>query len=205
MGSNTILDIIGSSILGGILLLILFRVHSANSDGVFEYNAELMVQTNLVAAVQILEYDFRKIGYCKNWDSIPNPGQAFLSAEKDNITFRSDIDNDGDIDAVKYYLSDVDELANTPNPNDRKLYRQINGNAPQDIAIGLTQFELKYFTSLGSELSSPVASLGQIHTIHIDITLENTFAVAEQYTDSMKHATAFWKQIRLASRNLSNR
>ncbi|MFA8341394.1 MAG: hypothetical protein ACEPO8_00350 [Rhodothermaceae bacterium] len=205
MGSNTILDIIGSSILGGILLLILFRVHSANSDGVFEYNAELMVQSNLVAAVQILEHDFRKIGYCRNWDSIPNPGLAFLSANRHNITFRSDIDNDGDIDAVRYYVGDVSELGSTPHPNDRKLYRQINGEEPQDIAIGLTQFDMKYFTSLGDSLPVPVANLGQIHTIQIDITLENTFAVAERYTDSMKYATAFWRQIRLASRNLSNR
>lgn len=205
MGSNTILDIIGSTILGGILLLILFRVHSANSDGVFEYNAELMVQSNLVAAVQILEHDFRKIGYCRNWDSIPNPGVAFLSADEHRITFRSDIDNDGDIDVVSYYTGDPSELSGTPHPNDRKLYRQINGSTPQDIAIGLTQFDLKYFTTLGSELASPVISLGQINTIQIDITLENTFAVAEQYSDTTKYATAFWRQIRLASRNLSNR
>ena len=205
MGSSTILDIIGASVLGGILLLILFRVHGANSDNVFEYNAELIVQSNLVAAVEILEYDFRKIGYCRNWDSIPNPGVAFLAAEKNRVSFRSDYDNDGDIDVINYYLGPADELSGTPNPRDRKLYRQINGGTPNDVAIGLTQFDLKYFDSLGDEVPSPVANFGLINTIQIDVTLENNFAIYDELTDSSTYATAFWRQIRLASRNLSVR
>lgn len=205
MGSTTILDIIGATVLGGVLLLILFRVHSANSDNVFEYNTELMVQANLVAAVEILEHDFRKIGFCRNWDSIPNPGEAFVAADKHGITFRSDIDNDGDIDQLQYYLGETSELSGTPNPRDMKLYRKVNNETAIDVAIGLTQFDLKYFNSLGVEVPSPVANLGLINTIQIDITLENTFAVYDQLTDTTAYATAFWRQIRLASRNLANR
>ena len=205
MGSSTILDIIGASVLGGILMLMLFRVHGANTDNVFEYNAELVVQSNLVAAVEVLEYDFRKIGYCKNWDSIPNPGVAFLEADKNRISFRSDYDNDGDIDVITYYLGPTSELSGTPNPRDRKLYRQVNSETPGDVAIGLTQFDLKYFSSLGDEVPAPVANFGLINTIQIDITLENNFAIYDETTDSSTFATAFWRQIRLASRNLSNR
>jgi hypothetical protein len=164
-----------------------------------------MVQTNLVGAVQILEHDFRKIGFCRNWDSIPNPGQAFLAADKQSITFRSDLDNDGDIDQLRYFISDPSEMSKTPNPRDVKLYRQVNSETPVDVAIGLTQFNLKYYNALGGEITTPVAILGEINTIQIDITVENVFSVTEQYQDTAKYATAFWRQIRLASRNLANR
>ena len=78
MGVSTILDIVGSMIVGGILLLTLFRMNSNATQNTYNFSGELTVQENLVTTVEVLEYDFRKIGYCENPFNIPNPSRAIL-------------------------------------------------------------------------------------------------------------------------------
>ena len=65
MGSQVIIDLIGSFVLFGWLLLTTIRVSMANSENMQTYGGELLVQENLVEVTRLLEYDFRKIGFCK--------------------------------------------------------------------------------------------------------------------------------------------
>ena len=44
----------------------------------------------------------------------------------------------------------------TPNPNDRILYRVVNNAAPKGANLGITQFNLMYFSSLGDTLPYPI-------------------------------------------------
>ena len=67
MGFSTLLDILGSSIVGGMLLMIMWRLNDAATQNTFNYGGEVIVQQNLVEVVGLLEYDLRKIGYCKDW------------------------------------------------------------------------------------------------------------------------------------------
>jgi len=62
MGSNVILDIIGSVIIGGILILSIFRVNNSSTEDLYRGSGNLVAQTNLATVVQILETDFRRIG-----------------------------------------------------------------------------------------------------------------------------------------------
>ena len=95
MGFNTILDILGSIIVGGLLLLILFKINSNTTSNVYNTNSEANVQQAMVSVVEVLESDFRKIGYCKDWNLIPDPTKAILLADTSKIKFLTDIDNDG--------------------------------------------------------------------------------------------------------------
>ena len=70
MGFSTIIDIIGSTLIGGMLLMILFRMNDAAVENTYVYGGELLVQQNLVEVVTLLEYDFRKIGYCADWQQM---------------------------------------------------------------------------------------------------------------------------------------
>ena len=62
MGISTILDIIGSVFVGGLLLLILFRLNTSATGTLYNSNAEINVQQAMVSVVEVLESDFRKIG-----------------------------------------------------------------------------------------------------------------------------------------------
>ena len=199
MGYSTILDIIGSVIIGGLILLILFRLSDAAAQNTYNNSQELIVQTNLTSLVETLEYDFRKIGYCADYTKIDNPSKAIISADSTSISFLTDVNNDGNVDTLHYYVGPTSELASTPNPRDRLLYRVIDSETPHSANLGLTEFKLMYFDPLGDTLHFPISSPGEIASIQISIKVEDVESYSNEYV------SAFWRQIRLSARNLNNR
>jgi len=157
MGFSTLLDILGSTIIGALLLLILFRINDTAMQNAFSHSGELMVQQALVEAVSVIEYDFRKMGYCENWESIANPSNAIIFADTSSISFLTDLPSvgntkgDGIVDTLHYYTGPTSELSETDNPNDRLLYRVINSATPVGSNIGITKFHLTYFDSFGKK------------------------------------------------------
>ncbi|HTY60450.1 MAG TPA: hypothetical protein VMF59_16625, partial [Bacteroidota bacterium] len=73
MGFQTIIDLIGSSVIFGWLFLITITANVSNKEDLQSNQGELICQENLVELTKLLEYDFRKIGYCKEPDRFPNP------------------------------------------------------------------------------------------------------------------------------------
>lgn len=208
MGSSTILDILGSTLIGGMLLLILFRVNDATVENNYMYGGELIVQQNLVAVVELIEFDFRKIGYCEDWEKLSNPLLYIISADSNSIKFRTDLDSDGNVDSLWYYSGPVSEIPETPNPRDRYLYRVENDDTPIGTNLGITEFNMIYYDALGNELSSPVVSPDLIQMIEINVRVEDVYGYDTgnfEKDDLDMYASAFWRQIRLAARNLKNR
>ena len=199
MGFSSFLDIIGSTIIGGILLIIIFRLNDAAAESTYNNSGELISQENIAAVVEVLETDFRKIGFCKDWQKIPIPSQAILSADSNKIKFLTDIDSDGNVDTILYYTGSTDEALNTPNPKDKYLYRIVNGQQPVKVNLGVTEFNLIYFDAFQDTLSFPIAVPGAINSMQINISVENVDAYDSRYN------SVFWKQIRLATQNLKNR
>ena len=70
MGSQTILDLIASTIVFGTLLVIGIRLNSNSSENMQKIRSDVTVQQNLVALVSTLEYDLRKLGYSTSPDSL---------------------------------------------------------------------------------------------------------------------------------------
>ena len=201
MGFSTLFDIITATVLGGILFMIILRMDEAARENTFTFGGDYMVQNNLTYTVQLVEYDFRKIGYCADYKKIPDPSKSILYADSRSIKFLTDIyPADGNVDTLHYYLGDTSECSGTPNPRDRYLYRVINSETPVGVNLGLTQFRLRYYNTLGDPINvEPVAVPSEIYTMQIDVTVENVAAYGEMYSE------AFWRQIRLAARNIRNR
>jgi type II secretory pathway component PulJ len=204
MGYSTLIDLVSSVIIGGLLLLILFRLNDATVENNYVYGGEAIAQSNLVEVVQLVEHDFRKIGYCRDWEKIPDPSKSILSATQNSIRFLTDENNDGNIDTIAYYLGPTSELVNTPNPNDRMLYRVLNNQQPRGANLGVTQFDLFYYDAVGTQLSFPITVPSIIYTMQINIKVEDVYGYDRQH-DEEKYSSAFWRQVRLASRNLKNR
>lgn len=207
MGFSTLLDILGSTVIGALLLLILFRINDTAVKNAFSYNGELMVQVGLVETVTLIEHDFRKMGYCETWENMPDPTNSIIYADTNRITFLTDLpvalnaNGDGTLDTLHYYTGPTSELTNTDNPNDRLLYRVINSATPSSSNVGVTMFHITYFDSFGKKINTPItgAATGSIHTLQIDLEIESIYGYEQQYS------SVFWRQIRLAARNLRNR
>lgn len=222
MGTAVIIDIIGSVVIGSLLLLILFQMNDKATQNTYNFSGELVVQQNMVTMVEVLEYDFRKIGYCENPLALPDPEEnSILYADTSDIKFLTDVmippyddpHGDGVLDTVEYKLGPTSELTGTPNPDDRKLYRIVNG-VKKSINLGITEFKIKYFRDSlitdGTTLAEILpGNLPKVYTagsptgitaMQIDIKIENT---AAYNAGQNSYRYAFWRQIRLSSRNLN--
>ena len=199
MGFSTILDILGSIIIGGIIMSIVFRLSDAATEKTYNNSGELALQQNLSTVAQIIENDFRKIGYCTDWNKLPDPSKAILFADTSAIKLLTDIEADGELDSIFIYLGSTSELLATENPRDRILYRVINDEAPVQSNLGVTQFYMVYYDVLGDTIYLPILNNGEISSIEINLTVENVAAYDENYSK------AYWRQIRMVARNIKNR
>lgn len=215
MGASTIFDIVSATVVSSVLLLMALRLNAQAIETNAVYQNNLNLQQSIVALVDVVESDFRKIGYCKDYKKIQPPNTAIVSADSHAIKFLTDIPSspgdigDGVVDTIYYSLGDTSELSSTPNPHDRYLYRIVNGNAAKGWNLGVTQFSLRYYDALGDTIPFPVPDPRLIYTMEINISLESPAPLMKvEYTSEAADSADFkvyWRQIRLASRNLRNR
>ena len=160
------LDLIGSFIIGGTLLLAVLNLNATLVDSSYQSTLDLMVQQNLNVLGELIRYDFCKIGF-----GVTDPTTAILLADPAEITFQTDIDRDGDVDTLRYYISEPAAATSTLNPEDRLLYRVINGAPAEGDAWGVTEFQLRYLDADGSE----TGDLGSIKAVEVSLTLQGVY------------------------------
>lgn len=213
MGTSTILDIITSAVIAGVLLLIALRLNAQANESTMVYNGSVILQQNITTLVSWIEHDFRQIGYCRDWTKIAKSSDSFRKADTSDITFWTDVNNTGNKDSIRWYIGPVtDNIVNTtPNPNDRLIYRVVNNGTPKGWNLGVTQFRLRYYTIARQELTAPVAIPDQIYEIQISLACQSPYKFSEQWrssaggADSVQDFQVFWRQLRLAARNLKSR
>ena len=167
---NVVLDLLGSSIIGGFVVLMMINFNIFQSNTVFASDSELQLQQNAKTLAEILNHDLRKIGY--NYDNT-----AFVKADSEYVSFYSDIDRDGSVDLVKYFLGDTSTASTTTNPNDRVLYRIVNNDTIQGPSLGLTKAKFTYLTGLGAETTT----LSEIKYIKAELWIEPYEPVDGEY------------------------
>ena len=200
MGYATILDIAGSILIGAMLLGIIFKLNNTASWSIYSNAGELNCQTNLTSMSMILENDFRKIDYCSDNTNIQDPANAILAADTTSIKFISDLNKDGKMDTVYYYIGPATELSSTANPRDKILYRIVNNAAKLGSDAGITRFYIVYYDVNGDTVHTPVSStnLSLINDIELNMNIENTSV------DSIQ-LNSYWRQARLTVPNIKHR
>src|SRR3990167_21511 len=172
MGFSSLIDIVGSIIIGGFLLILLWRIDDAAIQSTYNNTQELILQENLATSAMILENDFRRIGYCKNYSLIATT-DAIISATDTSISFKTDVNDAGVVNTLNYYVGPSSELASTPNPRDRFLYRVVDSETPVGVNLGITQFKLVYFDQLGDTIPFHITDPTLIASMEINIAVEN--------------------------------
>src|SRR5437867_239441 len=167
-----VLDLIGSTILAALVLLMGLELNSNIANGNDSYRADVVTQESLVSIVQDLEFDFRKMGY-----NVDDPTTVIVRADSDHISFLTDIEDNGVVDTVDWYLGNL--LISSQNPNDRILYRRSatpgGGSSLVGSAPGVTQFGLRYLDQRGL----PTTMKSQVWIIETTIRVESPWKVAD--------------------------
>lgn len=197
---STLLDILNSTIIGGIIILMVLTVLDTRQSFFLAFNDDLIVQQNLTALSRTLEYDLKKIGF-----AIPEDEQVVMQADSTVFKFRGDIDKNWQADTLEYYTGSTSELASTANPRDRFLYRKVNGLPASGFNVGLvTDFLFEYLNQDGQVLDTSIPSnLLAIKMVRITFRVENPAVYGQDANPAQtEYQSAFWQQTRLVSRNL---
>ena len=178
-----LLDILGATIIGGFVLLMIV---SSNLD-ISEYSTELLIstitQSDAVECVNIIEFDLYKIGYGVD-------GKKIVTADSNQIKYYTDLtspafpEGNGTKDSIIYYFDKSAPVTASDNPYDYPLYRTENNTS--SIQIGrVSNFSLSYYDSIGSELSYSSLTLeanrNKIRSINMLIVFQAAFALDTNY------------------------
>jgi hypothetical protein len=197
---NIILDILGSTIFVGILIITILTVNSNIVMSNYKSVSTYEIQTQSVQLGRILEYDIYKMGY-----NVSNPSLRLLGADTSYLKFEADLDNKGTINTVTYQLGSP--IVATTNPRDLQLSRIVDGTT-LFVSYNATKFYLTYYDSTMKMLSTPLsaANLLKVRTIKVKLQLETPDPVDiiqrsnPNRTDSL-YTGAYYEKL-ISARNL---
>jgi len=164
---NFLLDLMGSSLIAGILFLLIFKMNVYTSSTNYYSDNELKLQQNAKTLAEIINHDLRKIGYKYN-------GTAIEIAQPTRIRFHADMDAPGTfghgvMDLVEFNLGDSLEALGTANQRDKVLYRIINNtDTLGGPTLGLVDLKFSYLDSHGL----PTAFLDSIKYVKAEFWVE---------------------------------
>jgi hypothetical protein len=211
MGASTLLDIIGSFIVFGMLLLSGLGMDLNAINDRFAYNTAVNLQLQLVSLTAQIENDFQKIGYDPTSTTLTNPSSSAVRyGNANDFRFAGDMNNDGSIDSVEYLLGPSQNLSN---PDIcilvRKFWDGSNAanNRVDSIKAGVTQLLFAYYmTNTDSPINPPVNYSSGVGMIRLSLSLQSpdkfTGSTVYQQTDTSLYSV-YWKQFEIVSKNMT--
>jgi hypothetical protein len=180
---QVVYDILGSMIIGGMILVMVLGFNANIIEGAGMQTMKTTVQGNMTTLSNVLEYDFRKMGY-----RVLSSDSAITYADTTMIVFKGDFDNNGSVDKMSYFLNNA-KAPGTTNPRAKVLYREINGSSSSSINVGITRFRFTYYNSLGNQIAgNVVANPKTIRTIKVSVNMETR----EPYDTS--YSGVYWER-----------
>ncbi|MCW8817587.1 MAG: hypothetical protein OQK52_06930 [Ignavibacteriaceae bacterium] len=185
---STIIDIMGSTFIAGLLLLLILKLNLFMSNASYASDNELKMQQNAKTYAEILNYDFRKIGY-------KHDGVSIITAKNDQFKFVGDLQRPGEsgygiIDTVEYFIRDSSYSLGTLNQNDIILVRVVNSkDSISGSSLGLVKLNFSYLDSL----SIPTNILSKIKYIKTELWVEPTEPVNNFLTGEKDSVFTYWE------------
>ncbi len=186
MGSQAIIDILGSMVIFGSFLLIMINLQMDNYEYSTEYTNQLIVQRNLVNLSQIIENDIRKVGYDpRPWIVRGRDRQSedfsfnLIIADTNILGIKTPVSNR----CLFYRLGDDDTT--TVNPRDKVLVKGVispdemfNMDEKGEKIASVTKFQVRYFND-STEIQQPIQDedIYKISSAEIYIQIETPFPI----------------------------
>ncbi len=180
-------DIIGSILVRTAIVLIVLRMNVSLNTMMSETVAHATIQKELSILREVMAADFEYAGLNVA------AGTGILDAQVGSIKFQGDLQSDGSIETIYYYYGGLGELLDTPNPSDRKFYRQINSETPLVVAHGLTKCVFTFYNASGSQTWDEA----QIKSFSISMTMQDGRIVVESWKDGaqvLTYPSSYWEQ-----------
>ena len=106
---NSMLDILGASIIGGLLMLIALSASDRGAREIYNYNADAIIQRNISQLGKVLEFDLQKVGF-----GIPDSDNPLIVAQPGRLKFITQLNWDSEarlqIAGVNYLDTTADTI-----------------------------------------------------------------------------------------------
>jgi hypothetical protein len=172
----SLMDIIGSTLLAGVVIVAILGMNLLVSDSSRAIGADLNTQQSMVEFTKTLQWDLAKIGH-RDTTKVP-----VLVARPDSLKYMADVDDDGRVDTVFFYKGGTSSLSSTPNPYDFLVYKVVRRRLASSVQtdtmklnVGFTQFQFTYFDSTGAQTTNRLLVRG----LKVTTKVENKFANAD--------------------------
>jgi hypothetical protein len=118
---------------------------------------DLMAKSNVSTITEIVQNDFRRIGFGV-------AGTAISAMSANDITFQTTFNTDSTL-TVRWHYDLADSVVESDNPDDRPLYRIVNG-VSSDISLVITDFNMTFLDATGTVTAVPA----NVRSIRVRIT-----------------------------------
>jgi hypothetical protein len=201
---GTVLDLLSSTIFGGVLLVIILNANDMAVENNFKFNGDEIVQEMLVSTARLIEGEFRNMGY-----GVHDTVATVVYGDTSRISFLcANHATPTTVDTITYRLGPVSELTKTKNELDRFLYRKVSSTPELKVGV-VTIFKMRYKTISGDTLVTPIAGdeLAEVHVVELTMEVQNPQAISRQAAlinpgeRTALYSSSLWQQTRLASQN----
>lgn len=190
---STLLDIFGSVVIAGMLFMLIIKLNLFSSQTGYSSDSELKLIQNTKTLAEIIDYDFRKIGY--KYD-----GVAIEVADSNHIKFYADMQAPGTsgygiMDIVEYTVGNTSEVSGTVNPNDKIIKRTITtqgGTLLESMdgpSLGLVRIKFSYLDSTNVLTTLP----SKICYIKTEMWVEGSDPIPDAYTINSPYSKTYWE------------
>uniref|UniRef100_A0A832DGG5 Uncharacterized protein n=1 Tax=Ignavibacterium album TaxID=591197 RepID=A0A832DGG5_9BACT len=185
---SAILDIMGSTFIGGMILLLIIKLNLYSTSVSYSSDNELKLQQNAKTIAEILNYDLRKVGY-------NHTGTAMLIADSTHMKFFADINapgtaGHGAVDVIEYFVLDSTNASGTSNTRDVVLVRVVNGSdSITGPSLGLVKLRFSYFNGSGVKTTA----LDSIKYIKTEFWVEPTEKINNFLTGTPDSTFTYWE------------
>ena len=185
---NIMLDLIGSTFIGGLLLMLILKLNLYSQNASYNSDSELRLQQNAKTLAEILNYDLRKVGH--GFDST-----AIITADSNRIKFYADMNEpgtfgSGTVDIVEYFVTGNSYAAQTENPNDKVLVRVLNGSDTlSGPSLGLVKLVFSYFDSGFNNTTSK----DSIKYIKTEFWVESLDQISGAFGQQIGYPFTYWE------------
>ena len=189
---NSLLDIFGSVVIAAMLFMLIVKLNLFSNQTSYTSDSELQLIQNTKTLSEIIDYDFRKIGYRHNKSS----GPAIIVADSTELEFYSDIDTSGTVDIVRYYTSDSTQASATSNPSDIILNRSINSSSLMSgPSLGLVKIRFTYLDKSQAIIPYNLTNTyrDSIKYIRTEMWVENSEPVTDAFADISRYSVTYWE------------
>jgi len=162
---GTIIDILGSMIVRASIVMVILNLMINLHEALYKSTERVYLSETINAPMQTISADLNLAGY-------GSTNKNFLIARTNQFSFRTDIDDDGDVDSVRYYLD--------PGTGTFKVLKRAvnitsgasNTRTIMDVAYNVISFSILYYTVNGTAPSGTTNVAG-IKSVNIKLVIQN--------------------------------